>query len=425
MLHLSEPTLRIMRPAFYCSAILLLHYLLLSITVQSQVQNLYLDPKTVAREKQTKFVDSIRFIPLEVKEGIEVGAYYNVNLTDKYILLNDYRNKRVLVYANDGKFVKNIDYKKLGEGFYPSFEALTNQVTLFGNNKNYSLTARDQVMIKLDWNNPRNRKYFRKYTIDLNDTSLALKKDIPNEKDIIKVFHLYDDYYMQGQITVSPLYKDSVDHELKLYKGKQLVKTFFPYNRTNEPRFLFNPENVGSDKTDSPKTYIITRPFCDTIYKLIEDSLFAAYRLVLPLENSLPASFFTRRFKNKTEYENFHQNNGWMFRQLYGFYETPRFIFMMVRYFRNAESYIFEKQTAVTYKTKNIRSDSSHFNLQLLADFGSLRKGDKWYKPQRAADILTFFEQHKDIAVPKELESFLNSKPPAASPVIVEFKFKN
>jgi hypothetical protein len=361
---------------------------------------------------------------LEARDGIHLGGHYNIEVTEKYILVIDYMNKRLLVYTKDGKFVKNINYKNFGADFYPGYKALTNQVVFFGNNKNYSLTPKDRVKIKLDWNNPRNRKYFKKYSIDLNDPSLTIKKDIPGEKDILQVYHVYGDYYIQGKITVSPLYEDSVDHELKMYKNNQIVKRYFPYNRINEPRFLFTQETVSFNKTDTANIHIITRPFCDTIYKMTEDSLFAAYKLVLPLENSLPASFFTRPFKNITERDNFRQNNGWMFRQVHSFYETPRFIVFLVGYFSNTESYVYEKQTAFTYKTKNIKSDSSQYNLQLIGDFGTLRKGDRFYKPQKASDLISFFEQHKNIPVPKELENFLKSKPPGTTPVIVEFKFK-
>jgi len=88
-------------------------------------------------------------------------------------------------------------------------------------------------------------------------------------------------------------------------------------------------------------------------------------------------------------------------------------------------AYIYQKQTNITYKVKNIKADSSQYNLPVLANFGISRKGDRFYKPQKAGDLLTFFEKNKSIPVPKELEDFLKSNPPAASPVIVEFKLKN
>ena len=414
-----------MRTKFFNCILLLFFCVLIATESQSQVRKLYLHPKTVARDKQTKFVDSLRFIPLEKKEGIELGTHYNTSVTRKYILLTDYMNKMLYVYSKEGKFVKSINYKKLGEGFYPGYKERTNEVTFMGNNKNYSLTAKDQIKIKLDWNNLRNRKYYTKFTIDLNDPTLTIKKGVPDEKDIVQINHFYGDYYMQGQISVSDLYKDSVDHEFKVYKDNKQVKAYFPYNRINEPRFLFTQENVGVSKTDTANIHFIARPYCDTIYKMVDDSLFPAYKLVLPLENSLPASFYTKPFKNRTERENFTRNNGWMMRQVHGFYETPKFIYFAVGYLSNHDFYIYEKQTDVTYKTKNIKADSSQYNLQLFASYGIMRDGDKFYKPQKASDLLTFFDQNKNVPVPKDLEEFIKSKPAANTPVIVEFKLKN
>jgi len=277
----------------------------------------------------------------------------------------------------------------------------------------------------LDWSNPRNKKYFKKYAIDLSDPSFTIKKDIPAENDIIRAYHFYDDLYWQGQITTSELYNDSLDYEFKIYKNKELVKGFFPYNHINETRFLYAEENVGVSYTDTPNVHIITRPYCDTIYKVINDSLFPVCQLVLPLENSLPPSFFTRPFKNKTDRENFRRNNGWMLRQIYNFYETPRFIYFSVSYLSNYESYIYQKQTNITYKIKNIKPDSTQYNLHLLGDYGLSRKGDRFYISQKAGDLLTFFAQYKNVQPPKELESFLQSNPHATTPVIVEFKLKN
>ena len=305
--------------------------MLISTTAKSQLQKIYLNPKAPGGGKQSQFVDSIRFIPLEPKENIRLGDYYNIQAIEKYFLLGDYLNKRLLIYSKDGRFLKNINYKKLG-GLYPNYIPHRNEIVFFGGNNNYTLTTKDQVKVRLDWTNEKNKKYFKKYLVDLSDPTFTIKKSTPEQNDIIKSFHFYDDYYWQGQITTSPLYKDSLDYEIKLYKDNQLVKGFFPYNRINEPRFLFAQENASYNRTDIPYTNFVTRPFCDTIYKMVKDSLYPAYHLVTPLENSLPPSFFTKPFKNKTERENFYRNNGWMFRQVYNFIETPKFIIFLVQY---------------------------------------------------------------------------------------------
>ena len=111
-----------------------------------------------------------------------------------------------------------------------------------------------------------------------------------------------------------------------------------------------------------------------------------------------------------------------MFRQVYTFYETPAFIYFSVGFLSNYESYIYQKQSKITYKAKNIRPDSSQYNLQLLGDYGFSRKGNRIYKTIKAGDLVTFFSQNKNTPVPKELENFLRSNPPATTPVIVEFK---
>ena len=404
---------------------LLLYCLLITAFGQSQIQKIYLHPKATGSEKQSKFVDSIRLIPLEIKEDIELTAYNSIDVTKNYFLIKDYTGKRILLYSKNGKFIKKISYKKLGESFYPLYDEYGERVVFFGNNKNYTLTSRDRIKIMLDWSNPRNRKYFKKYAIDLNDTSFTIQKDIPDENDIISAYHYYDDFYWQGQITTSELYKDSLDYEFKIYKNHKLVKGFFPYNHINETRFLYTEEGVDVNKTDTSYIHVITRPFYDTIYKMINDSLFPAYQLVLPLENSLPPSFFNKPSKNKTERDNFKRNNAWMFKQVHTFYETPRFIYFSVGYLSQYESYIYQKQTNITYKTKNIKPDSSQYNLQVLGEYGLSRKGNRFYKTQKAGDLLTFFTQNKNVPVPKELESFLMSNPPATTPVIVEFKLKN
>ena len=405
-------------------ALLLSYGLLISTTAKSQLQKIYLNPKAPGGGKQSQFVDSIRFIPLEPKDDIRLGDYYNIQAIEKYFLLGDYLNKRLLIYSKDGRFLKNINYKKLG-GLYPNYIPHRNEIVFFGGNNNYALTTKDQVKVRLDWTNEKNKKYFKKYLVDLSDPTFTIKKSTPEQNDIIRSFHFYDDYYWQGQISTSPLYKDSLDYEIKLYKNNQLVKGFFPYNRINEPRFLFAQENASYNRSDIPYTNFVTRPFCDTIYKMVKDSLYPAYHLVTPLENSLPPSFFTKPFKNKTERENFYRNNGWMFRQVYNFIETPKFIIFLVQYLSNVESYIYQKQTNTTYRTKNIKPDSSHYNLPLFADLNIRRKGEWFYTSKNASDLLNFFEQNKNAAIPKELESFLKSKPPATSPVIVEYKLKN
>jgi hypothetical protein len=407
----------------YFTAILL-PLLFSSTATVSQIQKIYLQPKSPGSAKQSQFLDSLQFIPLEERDDINVDGFYNLEVTEKFFLVKDYRNSRLILYSKDGRFVKKISYKKLGQ-IFPFYDVRNKQIVFYGDNKNYTLTQKDQVKIKLDWTNPRNKKYFKKFIIDLNDPSYTLKKVLPDQNDILGSNHYFDDYYWQGQIITSPLFKDSQDYEIKLYKNNQLVKGFFPYNRINETRFLYTQEDAYFSKTNKPDVHYITRPYCDTIYRMTGDSLYPVYQLVMPLENSLPSTFFTTPFKNKTERENFSRNNGWMLHSISSFYETQDLIYFMVQFLSNHEIYIHQKKTNTTYRTKNIRADSSQYNLQLLADYNLVKKDDWFYKPQQAGSLLTFFEKNKNAAIPGELEKYLKTRPRNTAPVIVAFKFKN
>ena len=80
-------------------------------TAQALLQKLFLNPKSTATILQSKIIDSIHFIPLQ-QEGGKLSKYNNVQVTKDYFLIIDYPDKRILLYKKDGKFVKNISYKK-------------------------------------------------------------------------------------------------------------------------------------------------------------------------------------------------------------------------------------------------------------------------------------------------------------------------
>ncbi len=79
--------------------ILILCCLFIIPTANAQLEKIYLHPKAAGSEKQSKFVDSIRFIPLEVKEDVELTMYNQVDITNDYFLIKDYVGRAILLYA--------------------------------------------------------------------------------------------------------------------------------------------------------------------------------------------------------------------------------------------------------------------------------------------------------------------------------------
>lgn len=165
---------------------------------------------------------------------------------------------------------------------------------------------------------------------------------------------------------------------------------------------------------------MITRPFCDTIYKLVRDSIYPVYQLILPLENTLPPSFFSQGFKNKTERENFQRNNGWAFHQVYTFYETGNYITLFIAYNNYYENYLYNKENGEIYNFKNIKSDSTQYNLQLFSGFDT-NFSRKRYKLLQAGQLIDFF-QHYATPPPPELKAFLAGNPKRTAPILAEYQ---
>lgn len=394
--------------------------------IQAQpVQKIYINPKSPAVQKQSAIVDSIRFTPFESAAGVSVNENSPFRVTDKYFLVTDFGTGCLYIYSKTGAFVKRVEFKSTTNDIYPAYNAQTNELVFFGNNSNYTLTSKDRVKIQTEWDKERNLKYFRKYLIDLDDTAFALKKVKPDKYDLIGASALFAGRYIQTGITTSPLYKDSAGYEVNIYENGKLVNSYFPYNHVNEPKFLYTDETVSVSSADSPFIAYLSRPFCDTIYKLTKDRISPLYQLVVPVENAIPAAFFTDGSLTKTDRQNLRRNNGWAFQQVRDFYETPRFIYLAMRFFTHFERYVYDKQIRTTYNTAKIKGDAQQYNLSLFAWANVVRSGRTFYKLVKADVLNSFFNQNLGAVVPRELAPVLQAGADKDRLVLVAFTIKD
>jgi uncharacterized protein YkuJ len=389
-----------------------------------QLQKIFLDPKAPGTAKQSSFVDSIRFIPLEANEAFSAASSSAIQITRLYILLIDDSNSKLLIYSKSGKFVKEISYKKKGDRFSMYYDQNKEQYIFFGGNKNYTLTNKDNLEIRNGWDNPRNKKYFKKYIIDFKSQALTLEEVNPEQSDVLRVFPLYDGFYWQGQISSDPDFKDSVDYELKIYKDNKFIKGFFPYNRRTELKYYYSEESAYFFKTGTSYIHFITRPYCDTVYKMINDSIYPAYHIVKPLEYTLPPAFYTKAFRSRKEKELFKQNNGWMLRSILNFHETSKVVYFWGYYFNRLELYVYDKSSFAIYNAKNVKVDHSQYELSLLYDYSLSNSEGKFYTIRSLETLAAYFMKNKEVKIPAELETIINNKPLMNRPVVVEFTLK-
>ncbi|GAB3415104.1 6-bladed beta-propeller [Niabella aquatica] len=394
--------------------------------VYGQPAKIYLSPKAATPAGQSLFFDSLRFYPLEANKKVEIGRYSYAYVADQFFYINNYFKKALLVYTKDGKFVKEISYKKLGESASPNYDKNKQQMVFLLTNKNYNLTQKDKIKIKNGFDDPRNKKYYKKYIVDLNDTLFAIKKAAITAFDILGAYNLKDDYYCTYEISVDKNYRDSIDYEVKIYKNTKFVNGYFPYDKRKESRYLYGQWlSAHTQESGKPGAFYITRPYVDTIYTLSNGVVTPAYQLILPMENSLPKWFFEKPFKNATERENFERNNGWLLRQIYSLNETDRFMIFTIGFLSNYGQYVYDKKNTATYDMRKVKPDSALYNLPLLMERSySIGSNRKFYTLISPEDLKKVYElKDKSAPFPKELEAcFKDSKNPSA--VIVEFTIK-
>ncbi len=390
-----------------------------------QPTKIYLSPKAAGSANQSMFIDSVRFYPLEKSNGADISRYSGLYITDQYFIVVNYQDGNLIVYDRNGRLVKQVAYKKKGADSYPRYDKAKQQLNFIFTNKLYSLTEKDRIEIQTDFANKKNKKYYKKYIIDLNDSTFTMKKATVTAFDILDAYNLKDDLYCTYRVHVSDRYKDTTDYEVKIYKNDQFVKGYFPYNKNHESKYLYAPY-IGAHTQESgkPDTFYITRPYLDTIYSLSNDIITPAYQIVLPMENSLPKSFFETPFKNKTERENFERNNGWMLRQIYTVFESGRYMFITIGFLSNYGQYIYDKKTTSSYNLSKTKADSITYNLPIISDDPGNRFNNKYYRVINAETLKKAYElKDKSIPFPKELEAcFKDSKNP--TPVIVEYTIK-
>ncbi|WP_346236093.1 6-bladed beta-propeller [Niabella insulamsoli] len=391
----------------------------------AQPVKIYLSPKAAGGNPQSTFIDSLKFYPLQTDKKTELGNYSNVIPTNDYFLVQQWSDRSMLVYEKNGRLVHKISYKKLGENADPRYDPSKQQLIFFYENKNYALTENDRIDIKTNFSDKKNRKYYRKYIIDLKDTSFSFKKAAPTAFDILNAYNLKGDYYCTYEIAVNKNYKDTTDYEVKIYKDTKFLKGFFPYNKQKEVRYLYaRYAGAVTQESPVPDVFYISRPYVDTIYTLSNNVVAPKYQLILPMENSIPKHFFETPFKNATERENFERNNGWLLRQIHLNYETDRYMLFDIRFFSNYGEYIYDKKLNTAFNLKKIKPDSTTYFLPLLDDYGS-KHNNRFYKLLNAEQLKKAYEQNKGKLqeLPVALQQSLKDST-HPTPIIVEYTFK-
>jgi len=295
-------------------------------------------------------------------------------------------------------------------------------------NKMFRLTAKDNAEILEDYQNPKNLKYFRKYFIDFTDTlNFSVHKQKISHADILNRVPYIDGMHFVNQITVDKNFAKKEDYELKIYRGDSLLKQYFPYDKKNDSRYIYDAASVSVIPAAAADERWVTHPYDYTIYALRKDSLYKVYDFILPLERAIPADFFARGFQNKTEKDNYIRQNRKLVKQFYVYNLSGRYInFTMQSVLYDRQQFIYDTKSKTFYNYDKINPDSLTYYLPVCQNM-NFNDGQQLYARIFAGDALKIAEDHKkdSIQYPPLLEAYLKTATADSNPVLINFTYRN
>lgn len=191
-------------------------------SLQSAAQEkIYFEPKAALGGRQSDFISCKGVVIFETTPESKFDKYSRIIPTKDYFIIVDYSAKKILVFDKNGRFISKIK-NKLDLGRLNYNEA-NDRLEVVAQNKMYRLTNKDQSQILENFNDPRNRKYYRKYFIDFSDTlHLTVQKQKISGRDILNPISYTDGMHIVNQVSVDKNFAKEEDYELKIFRGDSL-----------------------------------------------------------------------------------------------------------------------------------------------------------------------------------------------------------
>lgn len=389
-------------------------------------EKIYFEPKSASGGKQSDFIVYNATIAFETTAESRFDKYSSIFPTKNYFVVCDNSAKKILLFSKTGRFIKKIKSKKRLDDFW--YNEQTDRLEIVTGNKMYRLTNKDNAQIQEDYMNPKNRKYFQKYVIALDDTiNLSAKKEKIAQKDILEPLPYINGMHIFNKVTVNKDFTATEDYELKIYKGDSLLKQYFKYDKKNDPRYIY----TGAETAVTPAMHAnerwVTHAYDYKIYALKNDSLYEVFDLILPMERAIPNNFFSREFRNKTEKNNYLRQNQKLVKQIYVYSLSKKYInFNLQSMTYDTQEFIYDTKTKVFYNYDKINADSLTFYLPLLKS-QQLKDGAVTYALLTAEEALKALEAGKKekINYPPLLEAYLKTATAETNPVLINFTYKD
>jgi len=397
-----------------------------SFPVIGQTDNtLYFQPNFANGSSASKFYEEVNYIPLETTRKSLFGRIRQLLVSDQYFIIWDADTNSIYFFDKTGKFIKKYRPPKCVIKSI-QLDKSRNAIFITGGNKNYRFS---QAEIEKMMEDPTNTKFAR-----FSWSGYYSLEDI-NKEDVQEIKHfslalvtptIFDaNSWAYSYIYANKKWEDLTDYELKIYNGGTTTHQYFPYSKKNssiylqsqQVRFFPTPQN----------DFLFVRPYYYNIYKLTKDSVSLLYTLVLPLENSLPKSFYDYPYKTKNEIQTYRDNNGSIVWELYNLCKYNNYLFFSLDYKKNFRDrhFMFDEDSRKFFNIGKIGPDSTNAFLPIASNI-QYCDGKYLYSSISSSNMFQTKEntQQRNPKYTPALKQYFENSHREANPVIIQLKPK-
>lgn len=366
---------------------------------------LRIDPDNARGGIASQLFDSIEFIPLQTTKESLFGSIDQLEITDSFFIILDFRSHSILLFTRDGKFHCRIrpegSDKFLG---YFSINRKANQIIVTNNfgNKLLVYNFNGELVNKLPY--PQ-EKVNSLYYFGNSNVVYNLKRNTPSEPFDIgysKDFNLINKYLNK----YDPRYQDD------------------QYNLMN------NTLNFSGE----PGSCMFSLPFDYTVYQLNDTGIIRKYSFVFPLEYSLPPHFSTDSvFAGKrAQYVYRDHVHSKIISDISPVYKVGNYLLFSVQDLTlkvyGIRNFLYNLKNGNLLSFSRVTGDSSSYYFPFLNT--TLDKvegvfGDKLFTSLPSVRILSISKNaDKEIHYPKGLDELIKTGTKMNNPVIIQFRLK-
>ncbi len=404
-------------------------FLILNFTAFPQRgQELYFQPEFAGGAPASKVFEEINYIPLQTTKKSLFGRIKKLIVQDDYYIIWDDDTNPICFFDKTGTFIKKYRPPKC---IIQSIQLNKNKNALFisGKNKHYNFSQTEIEKMMEDHTNNSFARFAWSGYYDLNDVR---KKQVQELKGF-SISLVSPTIFNNGQwafsyVAANKKWSNDTAYEVNVYNDQTITRQYFPYSKMAD-KVYYQSSRASFYPTPDSVILLFTHPYQYSIYQLTKDTTSVLYKLILPLEISLPQSFFSGTFKTKNDVQQFKMQNRSLVWGIYDLYRLKHYLFFSLDYDRNRRErdFLYDESTKRFYSTSKIKEDSANCYLPVLPYGVQYADENYLYSSVSSAALISNMATYKNME-PKYssvLEKFFQQITAQYNPIIIQLKPKN